>query len=184
MVTLSMLDSTFSEQIRRRFQLYRTSLHLMIAWNNVKLACPHSCKNKILCCFPSKQTMGPNAIYIVIQGNVNSNQSMYVSIQLKSGKSNLESHQNSWKTGKETINAKLVCHLISAYMVPPMSWHLTYLSFSSSVADSRVIPWNLSSLKTEHPGFPGGAVVKNPPASAGNTGSSPGPGRSHMRRSN
>ena len=33
-------------------------------------------------------------------------------------------------------------------------------------------------------GFPGGAVVKNPPASAGNTGSSPGRGRSHMRWSN
>ena len=33
-------------------------------------------------------------------------------------------------------------------------------------------------------GFPGGAVVKNPPANAGDTGSSPGPGRSHMLRSN
>ena len=33
-------------------------------------------------------------------------------------------------------------------------------------------------------GFPGGAVVKNPPASAGHMGLSPGPGRSHMPRSN
>ena len=33
-------------------------------------------------------------------------------------------------------------------------------------------------------GFPGGAVVKNPPANAGHTGSSPGPGRSHMPQSN
>ena len=33
-------------------------------------------------------------------------------------------------------------------------------------------------------GFPGGAVVKNPPANAGDTGSSPGPGRSHMLQSN
>ena len=32
-------------------------------------------------------------------------------------------------------------------------------------------------------GFPGGAVVKNLPANAGNMGSSPGPGRSHMPRS-
>ena len=32
--------------------------------------------------------------------------------------------------------------------------------------------------------FPGGAVVKNPPANAGDTVSSPGPGRSHMPRSN
>ena len=33
-------------------------------------------------------------------------------------------------------------------------------------------------------GFPGGAVVENPPANAGDMGSSPGPGRSHMLRSN
>ncbi|KAJ8778221.1 hypothetical protein J1605_004383 [Eschrichtius robustus] len=33
-------------------------------------------------------------------------------------------------------------------------------------------------------GFPGGAVVENLPANAGDTGSSPGLGRSHMSRSN
>ena len=33
-------------------------------------------------------------------------------------------------------------------------------------------------------GFPDGAVVKNPPANAGDTGSSPGLGRSHMPQSN
>ena len=33
-------------------------------------------------------------------------------------------------------------------------------------------------------GLPGGAVVKNPPAKAGDTGSSLGPGRSHMLRNN
>ena len=32
--------------------------------------------------------------------------------------------------------------------------------------------------------FPGGPVVKNPPSNAGDAGSSPGPGRSHMPRSN
>ena len=32
--------------------------------------------------------------------------------------------------------------------------------------------------------FLGGAVVKNPPANAGDTGSSPGPGRYHMPWSN
>ena len=32
--------------------------------------------------------------------------------------------------------------------------------------------------------FPGGAVVKNPPANAGDMGLSPGPGRSHRPRSN
>ena len=33
-------------------------------------------------------------------------------------------------------------------------------------------------------GFPDGAVVKNPPANAGDTGLSPVPGRSHMPQSN
>ena len=33
-------------------------------------------------------------------------------------------------------------------------------------------------------GFPGGAVVENLPANAGDTGSSPGLGRFHMPRSN
>ena len=33
-------------------------------------------------------------------------------------------------------------------------------------------------------GFPGGLVVKTPPCDAGDTGSIPGPGRSHMPQSN
>ena len=33
-------------------------------------------------------------------------------------------------------------------------------------------------------GFPGGSLVKNRPANAGDTGSGPGPGRSHMPWSN
>ena len=33
-------------------------------------------------------------------------------------------------------------------------------------------------------GFSGGAVVKNPPDNTGDTGSSSGPGRSHMPQSN
>ena len=32
--------------------------------------------------------------------------------------------------------------------------------------------------------FPGGAMVKNPPANAGDTGSIPGPVRSHVLQSN
>ena len=38
--------------------------------------------------------------------------------------------------------------------------------------------------KKKFKGFPGGAVVENLPANAGDTGSSPGLGRSHMPRSN
>ena len=39
-------------------------------------------------------------------------------------------------------------------------------------------------IKTTMGGFPGGAVVENLPANAGDMGSSPGLGRSHMLRSN
>ena len=43
---------------------------------------------------------------------------------------------------------------------------------------------NFVHTKTCTQGFPGGAVVENLPANAGDTGSSPGLGRSHMPRSN
>ena len=46
------------------------------------------------------------------------------------------------------------------------------------------MPCYRAEARIEIQGFPGGAVVKNPPANAGDTGSSPGPGRSHMPRSN
>ena len=39
-------------------------------------------------------------------------------------------------------------------------------------------------IKSKDVDFPGGAVVKNPPAKAGDTGSIPGPGRYHMPQSN
>ena len=66
--------------------------------------------------------------------------------------------------------------------------HLNKLKFSYSSSQ-----WERSSLrlpiirvfqKYKILGFPGGAVVKNPPANAGDTSSSPGLGRSHMPQSN
>ena len=39
-------------------------------------------------------------------------------------------------------------------------------------------------VKIDSRDFPGGTVVMNPPANAEDTGASPGPGRSHMLRSN
>ena len=42
----------------------------------------------------------------------------------------------------------------------------------------------MSIIKNNFRYFPDGTVVKNPPANAGDTGLSPGPGRSHMPRSN
>ena len=47
------------------------------------------------------------------------------------------------------------------------------------VRASLVAQW----LRIHLPGFPGGAVVESLPANAGDTGSSPGLGRSHMPRS-
>ena len=49
---------------------------------------------------------------------------------------------------------------------------------------TQVVSCNYFTIKMQNWGFPGGAVIKNPSASAGDTGSSPGPGRSHMPRSN
>ena len=43
---------------------------------------------------------------------------------------------------------------------------------------------DLQFKKSPPGGFPGGAVVENLPANAGDMGSSPGPGGSHMPRSN
>ena len=42
----------------------------------------------------------------------------------------------------------------------------------------------ITEMKKNSLGFPGGAVVENLHANAGDTGSSPGLGRSHMPRSN
>ena len=55
-----------------------------------------------------------------------------------------------------------------------------------SISGLDVVSLNLETyaLKSHLLGFPGGTMVKNPPANAGDRGSSPGPGRSHMPQSN
>ena len=68
----------------------------------------------------------------------------------------MECHQKKKKKKKE---------------ITEMIWsHLTFI---------KVLP-----VKKMLSGFPGGAVVENLPANAGDKGSSPGLGRSHMPRSN
>ena len=47
----------------------------------------------------------------------------------------------------------------------------------------RLTPYN-QRQEINYRDFPAGTVIKNPPANAGDTGSSPGPGRSHMPQSN
>ena len=73
-----------------------------------------------------------------------------------------------------------------------MSSHYAYqvskISFAEQLKVGRVMAsiWEIfaSDFKKSEVGFPGGAVVENLPANAGDTGSSPGLGRSHMPRSN
>ena len=55
----------------------------------------------------------------------------------------------------------------------------TYIKKTNHIP--RKVYW--TRCNNSYGGFPGGAVVKNPPASAGDTGSIPGPGRSHMLQS-
>ena len=53
-----------------------------------------------------------------------------------------------------------------------------------ALPQSEMMPINCTDLAYERTvqGVPGGSVVKNPPASAGDTGSIPGPGRSQSSR--
>ena len=54
------------------------------------------------------------------------------------------------------------------------TWPNKKLKKKAHVGQIKYVSW----------GFPGGAVVENLPANAGDTGSSPGLGRSHMPQSN
>ena len=47
----------------------------------------------------------------------------------------------------------------------------------------KIMPIQWKSVQPAMEGFPGGSGVKNPPANAGDMGSIPGPGRSHMPQS-
>ena len=62
---------------------------------------------------------------------------------------------------------------------------MTLYKEEESNLELGILQVNYNSLsKLNFGGFPGGAVVENLPANAGDTGSSPGLGGSHMPRSN
>ena len=67
--------------------------------------------------------------------------------------------------------ASRICSLISF-----ISFGNVSALISSDILDASLSALHLESIKNMLEGFPGGAVVKNPPANAGDTGSSPGPG--------
>ena len=80
----------------------------------------------------------------------------------------------SWKSQSSTLIFLYwytECYSASIYIY---MWPLQVAVSSSLSCCKEYMGW----------GFPGGTVVKNPPANAGDTGLSPGPGRSHMPRSN
>ena len=61
------------------------------------------------------------------------------------------------------------------------------MSVKEQVCWLFIVPWQVGkrkNLKSQLRGFPGGAVVENLPVNAGDTGSNPGLGRSHMPWSN
>ena len=65
--------------------------------------------------------------------------------------------------------------------------NMMFLIFQNKLKTLRLVFYGLlvsEISKKPKLGFPGGAVVKNLPANAGDTGSSPGLGGSHMPRSN
>ena len=74
-------------------------------------------------------------------------------------------------------------NVLNIYLVP-------VLSKGNTVVKKYLPSWSLYSSREDKTNnnnnrdFPGGAVVKNPPANAGDTGSIPGLGRSHMPQSN
>ena len=80
-------------------------------------------------------------------------------------------HGRSWCESRKEV--------VTGYLGPREV--VSYLLLSISL--SRFVFSKLSYQKSNW-GFPGGTVVKNLPANAGDTGSSPGPGRYHMPQSN
>ena len=66
----------------------------------------------------------------------------------------------------------------------PQLLSLRVWSLCSATREATIVRGPRTAMKSGPRGFPGGAVVKNLPANAGDMGLIPGLGRSHMPRSN
>ena len=85
----------------------------------------------------------------------------------------------SWRLGAPAL--KLILHVSGGEQGYPLfSWELppSFLDYLRSLASYQLE----TQLKLSVQGFPGGPVVKNLSPYAGNKGSIPDPGRSHMLR--
>ena len=88
--------------------------------------------------------------------------------------------------GHKVLQAEDLAVLTTCVQVQRMwdsSWSLKEVRLRQTKQQWERIMYK-HSVKSWLRGFPRGAVVKNPPANAGDPGSSPGRGRSHMLRSN
>ena len=103
------------------------------------------------------------------------------------------------RTGKEKVKLSLFADVMILYIENPKNVTRKLLEFFNEF--SKVAGYKINAqkslaflytnnersereIKKTVSDFPGGTVVKNPPASAGDMGSRPGPGRSHMPWSN
>ena len=73
------------------------------------------------------------------------------------------------------LNTGSDIYMFTTYMI--LNNFLTFPSLNFLVQKMGI---KITDKKTKKRGFPGGTVVENLPANAGDTGSSPGLGRSHM----
>ena len=78
------------------------------------------------------------------------------------------------RPGPHLANRSALLPLTLPTKFPPPPWEETWSPKYVTISHS----------KDSSAGFPGGSVVKNPPANAGNTGLIPGPKRSHVLWSN
>ena len=96
-----------------------------------------------------------------------------------------------WKCGKYKIGKNLrnsrfeVFNLWRLTSIDDMlqNWDYTFSSTFDGTM-SQINPQKWDYLKSNAFGLPGGTVVKNPSANAGDMGSSPEPGRSYMLQNN
>ena len=86
------------------------------------------------------------------------------------------------RIGCESVNMRS-CNLAGKFSMT-VSCSLSIIPFPTWKKREREKIEKKKKRKKHFAAFPGGAVVKNPPVNAGDTGLSPGPGRSHMPRSN